>query len=159
MSADGSLLVAAEYDRYSERVHICDSRNARVVRSIESTALILAIVSSVDGKRVVWGQYDGVICVLDLDSDNVQRLEGHKGEVHTVDLSPDGRYILSASADKTMKLWDIKMAGCVRTFAGNVQSVTSAMFSADSRYVVSGSEDGTVSVWTLDWELDESASN
>ena len=32
--------------------------------------------------------------------------EGHSGRVETAVFSPDGQYILSASRDKTIKLWE-----------------------------------------------------
>ena len=34
-------------------------------------------------------------------------LEGHSGPVYSVSFSPDGKRIVSGSADKTVKIWDI----------------------------------------------------
>ncbi|GAG43641.1 unnamed protein product, partial [marine sediment metagenome] len=34
-------------------------------------------------------------------------LEGHKKYVTSVGFSPDGKYIVSGSNDKTIKIWDI----------------------------------------------------
>ena len=34
-------------------------------------------------------------------------LKGHSDEVHSVSFSPDGKWIVSGSWDKTVKVWDI----------------------------------------------------
>lgn len=33
---------------------------------------------------------------------------GHKGKVITLDITPDGKYIVSGSADKTIIIWDLQ---------------------------------------------------
>jgi WD40 repeat protein len=74
-----------------------------------------------------------------------------------VSLSGDGQYVLSGSADRTVKLWDVASGQCLRTFAGHTEAVTSVAFSPDGRYALSAGADRLLKVWILDWELADSA--
>ena len=60
--------------------------------------------------------------------------------------SPDGRYIVSASFDKSVKLWDGLKGTFITTFRGHVRPVYQVSWSSDSRLVVSGSSDSTLKV-------------
>ncbi len=46
----------------------------------------------------------------------VGRKQEHTSTVSSVAFSPDGRWVLSGSHDKTLKLWDVESMKCVRTF-------------------------------------------
>jgi len=43
---------------------------------------------------------------------------GHSGEVHSVDFSPDGQHVVTASHDKLAKIWDTKTGAEVSSFVG-----------------------------------------
>ena len=64
---------------------------------------------------------------------------GHAGPVVSVAFSPDGRFALSGSEDKTLKLWDIKTGKEIRTFRGHGGPVTHVAFTADGKFALSGS--------------------
>ena len=63
-----------------------------------------------------------------------------------VQFSPDGRWLVSASFDKAIKLWDGVKGSFVATFRGHVGPVYQVAWSADSRLFVSGSKDSTLKV-------------
>ena len=48
----------------------------------------------------------------------VRTLTGHSGEVNSVDWSSDGRWIVSGSDDKLVKIWDAETGVLVRSFLG-----------------------------------------
>ena len=69
--------------------------------------------------------------------------------MNSVALSADGRWALSGSEDKTLRLWEVASGRCVRTFEGHTSDVTSVALSADGRWALSGSEDKTLRLWEV----------
>jgi len=74
---------------------------------------------------------------------------GHAGYIRSVAFSPDGQMIVSASDDRTLRLWDLRGNSIGRPFRGHESKVFSVGFSPDSKYIVSGSEDRTLRLWDL----------
>ncbi|GAA5876744.1 hypothetical protein JCM8547_002035 [Rhodosporidiobolus lusitaniae] len=74
-------------------------------------------------------------------------LHGHNGFVSDVVVSSDGQFALSASWDKTLRLWDLNTGLTTRRFVGHTADVLSVSFSADNRQIVSGSRDRTIKLW------------
>ena len=75
--------------------------------------------------------------------------KGHLSPVNSVAISPDGKYIVSGSIDKTIKIWDIKTGECLKTLEGHSLSVESVAISLDGKYIVSGSRDTTIKIWDI----------
>jgi len=75
--------------------------------------------------------------------------EGHTSVVSSVCFSADGRFALSGSADRTLKLWEVTSGRCLRTFIGHADEVRSVCMSGDGCSALSGSPDGTLKFWDL----------
>jgi len=75
--------------------------------------------------------------------------KGHSDLVLSVAFSSDGKYILSGSDDKTLKLWDIETGREIRTFKGHLNYVRAVAFDPDGKYAISGSFDDTVRLWNV----------
>ncbi|XP_068598308.1 WD repeat-containing protein 1 [Brachionichthys hirsutus] len=75
---------------------------------------------SPDGKHFVTAGADGKIFIYDGSSgEPVGSLcgeSGHKGGVYAISWSGDGTRLISASGDKTVKLWDVHAENAVTTF-------------------------------------------
>ncbi|KAK1762595.1 WD40 repeat-like protein [Phialemonium atrogriseum] len=74
-------------------------------------------------------------------------LHGHSHIVSDCVISSDGAYALSASWDKTLRLWELATGTTTRRFVGHTNDVLSVSFSADNRQIVSGSRDRTIKLW------------
>ena len=72
---------------------------------------------------------------------------GHSGYVLSCAFSKDGRLFVSASGDKTLKIWDVQTGQCKCTLSGHSDWVTSCCFSPDGASVLSGSGDKTLMIW------------
>jgi WD40 repeat protein len=77
----------------------------------------------------------------------MQTLEGHSNLVRSVAFSGDGQTLASGSADRTIKLWDIKSGVELQTLKGHSGSVSFLAFSGDGQTLASGSQDYTIQLW------------
>jgi hypothetical protein len=77
-------------------------------------------------------------------------LKGHTGEVRSVTYSPDGKRIVSGSADKMLKVWDAQKGQELLCLKGHTAQVSSVAWSPDGKRIVSGSSDCTLKVWVAD---------
>jgi len=68
----------------------------------------------------------------------IRTLKGHGLSVYDAAFSPDGKTIVSASWDKTLKLWDAATGREIRTLSGHGSYVYDAAFSPDGKTIVSG---------------------
>ena len=74
---------------------------------------------------------------------------GHTGVVNSCRFSPNGKYLLTSSYDKTVRLWQTLDGRLVNSYLGHNSWVNDAEFSPDGKKIVSASEDKTVRVWEL----------
>src|SRR5436190_23307712 len=68
-------------------------------------------------------------------------LKGHTEIVYAVAFSPDGKYVVTGSFDKSLKLWDTATGKEIKTFAGpagHQNLILSVAFSPDGQSFVSG---------------------
>lgn len=73
----------------------------------------------------------------------IMTLEGHGAAVNAIQIL-DGQ-IVSASGDRTVKVWDVRTGACSRTFSGHSKGIACVQF--DGRRIVSGSSDETVRIF------------
>ena len=88
------------------------------------------------------------IRLLDARNGKVLRLiEGHAEPILSLDFSPDGKTLLSASMDDTAALWNVGSGAMDRRFIGHAGDVNAARFLTDGTGVVTASDDRTIKIW------------
>ena len=70
-------------------------------------------------------------------------------DVHSPSFSPDGSLVVTASADKTARIWRVETGECIHMLQGHDEWVRSAMFNPDGAHIVTTSLDGTVRIWDV----------
>jgi len=74
-------------------------------------------------------------------------LVGHDNLIFSAAFSPDGSRIVTASADKTARIWDAATAKENAVLRGHEAQVNSAAFSPDGSRIVTASWDKTARIW------------
>ena len=107
-----------------------------------------------DGEMVATSGEDGVLRFWGLTSAHLAlTVSAHSAWVWDLAVSPAGDLLATASADRTIKLWDIAMDSTgdrlVRTLTGHTAAVWGVDFAPDGRTLASASWDGTVRLWDV----------
>ncbi|GMI95110.1 TBP-associated factor 5 [Hibiscus trionum] len=76
--------------------------------------------------------------------------QGHSGPVYSATFSPHGDFILSASADTTIRLWSTKLNANLVCYKGHNYPVWDVQFSPVGHYFASASHDRTARIWSMD---------
>lgn len=77
----------------------------------------------------------------------VKTMHGHDHSVSSVAFVPQGDFVVSASRDKTIKIWEVATGYCVKTLTGHREWVRMARVSPCGELIASCSNDQTVRVW------------
>lgn len=97
--------------------------------------------------RLVLACSDGVIRLLSLAGGKLAAVHGHVGPITALALSEDGSQLLSASADRTLRLWSCYALLPTTLFTGHREKVRDLCFSPDGGTLATASDDGTVWLW------------
>jgi len=79
----------------------------------------------------------------------VQTLTGHKKGVWDCAFSPVDKLLVSASGDKTVKVWNLTNGNCIATLQGHLTSLVKVSWLNAGLQIVSASVDGNVKIWNL----------
>jgi WD40 repeat protein len=77
----------------------------------------------------------------------IRTLQGHTSWVNGCAVSPRGDYIVSASNDRTLKVWDARTGAVRFTLEGHTGPVRGCAVSPQGDFIVSASDDWTLKVW------------
>ncbi|MFH2141133.1 MAG: caspase family protein [Bacteroidota bacterium] len=71
----------------------------------------------------------------------------HTDRISSVEYSPNGKYILTASEDNTAKIWDSETGNLLHSLEGHTEEIRSATWSPDGKRIVTASWDKSAKTW------------
>lgn len=159
-TSDGRYLISTSDDK---TVRVWDTDSGEIVRIIrgeigkgDEGKIYAAALSSDDRWLALGGWLPGSpeerrsIRLIDFRSGEVVRLLiGHTNVISSLAFSPDGRYLISGSGDKSAKIWQVDTGDLLQTLKGHSDLILEVAFSPDSRHAVTGSNDDTLRQWQV----------
>jgi WD40 repeat protein len=125
---------------FSDDEHV----RARPAVAFSSDGLRLAVA------RLAHGEQDQTnIKIWDLATGRVVVALAQRGDVMSVAISPDGRWLSAAGAEGQVRVWDLASGQAAFVLKGHTGFVGCVAFSPDGRRLASGSYDRTVRLWDL----------
>jgi eukaryotic-like serine/threonine-protein kinase len=74
-------------------------------------------------------------------------LPGHSHWIAGLEFSPDGQWLASVAADRSVRLWDVARRTQARRLQGHVDEVWSLAYLPDGETLVTGGKDGSILFW------------
>ncbi|KAG5116454.1 hypothetical protein JHK84_042567 [Glycine max] len=80
---------------------------------------------------------------------NIKRLRGHRNAVYCAIFDRAGRYVITGSDDRLVKIWSMETAYCLASCRGHDGDITDLAVSSNNALVASSSNDCVIRVWRL----------
>ena len=143
---DGAYALTASFDNAVGYWSLGDE----AVRWLDGHRAAVKTATFIDEKRAASGGDDFAITLWNLERGEAEkRLEGHKGQVAALAVSPDGTRLASASWDGSVGLWSLPDGENIAMMSGHGAVVNDVAFSPDGAVLYSASADGTIRVWDV----------
>ncbi|MBK96531.1 MAG: hypothetical protein CMJ79_12610 [Planctomycetaceae bacterium] len=145
-SPDGTRVAAGGY----RTVKIWERSANHKVGDLPATADVpVSAVGSADGKLVAIGLNNGSAQIIEVATQKVvATVGGHGGPVNAVAFSADGTKVLTGSADKTAKLFNVADGAELRVIT-TPAPVNAVAFAVEGSLVVTANEDNKLRTWPV----------
>jgi WD40 repeat protein len=166
VTPDGKRAVSASWDR---TLKVWDLESGRVLYTLKGHSNpVFGMALTPNSKWAISASWDKTLKVWNLESGQspmrsgharrdkgtvimpLRTLEGHLNYVDGAAVTPDGKWAISASSDKTLKVWELETGRVLRTLEGHTSSVEGVAVTPNGKRAVSASRDHTLKVWDLD---------
>uniref|UniRef100_A0A7N1A992 Uncharacterized protein n=2 Tax=Kalanchoe fedtschenkoi TaxID=63787 RepID=A0A7N1A992_KALFE len=80
---------------------------------------------------------------------NTKKLRGHHSAVYCAIFDRSGRYVITGSDDRLVKIWSMETAFCLASCRGHEGDITDLAVSSNNALVASASNDFSIRVWRM----------
>jgi WD40 repeat protein len=141
---DGRFVLVAAGNR---RSLLLNARTLRLVRTFDVAGVPATSPAS---DQAAFGQTDGTVILLDLDSGRTTTLSGRaSGSINAVSFSHDGGTLASADQDGTISVWNVRTHALRETLTGHSAAAQAVVFHPNGRTLYTAGYDGSVIIWDL----------
>ncbi len=127
-------------------VEIRELHGGALHAELRSNALVWWAVFDHRGDRIATANAAGLIELWTVEGTKLATLRGHTAWLQDVEFSPDDRWLLSSSNDRTARLWDLASGRELGSVA-HTDEIDAARFDATGRRFATASADKSVRLW------------
>lgn len=130
----------------------CSTSTGREIMALAHPEIVWSVAISPTGSRLVAGDFKGALHIWDTATGiSLGVLKGHARDrsITSVFFCPDDVTIISASSDRTLRLWDSNRLIQLSERTVHTNWIWSAALSRDGTRIATGSDDKTVCLWDL----------
>jgi len=126
-----------------------------VQKIVERDAPVMAVWPSTTLSHIAVAAQDGVVRVCFVgEAAKPLEFRGHLAGVNALVMTPDDRWVISGSKDKTIRIWNIDHESSLQTLKLHTGTITGLAIDYSATRLVSVGEDKTVRGWNLEWDYD-----
>jgi WD40 repeat protein len=148
LARDGKTLLSLGIDG-TARLWDLDRPASRPLASISGPPHLAA---SSDGKWIALGDAEHVVCLCAVADRRCRPLGQHEKTLRRLRFFADGKRLVSASDDGTVRLWSVD--GEARLLLHGVSKINEVAVAPDGRWVAAAVDDGTVHLLAVDGSSD-----
>jgi WD40 repeat protein len=149
-SADGSRLAITGGMDWEPAAEVYDLAARRRVLRFEPPGTVSRAVLFLPDDRLVVANARNVYVLPPEGGEPLFTLAGHPKQVNAVALTPDGRRLLTASHDGSIRTWDASTGEPGPAFEWGIGPVTAVAFAPDGLTCAAAGLNGKVVVWDVD---------
>ena len=128
-----------------------NSLKLKQIKKIDMPEAVQWVSYAYNGEYYAAALLNNSINIYFSDSDKeFLSLYGHKLPVMCFDISSDNTLLVSASADKNVKIWGLDFGNCQKSIWAHSESITQVKFIKDTHYFITASKDKKVKYWDAD---------
>jgi WD40 repeat protein/serine/threonine protein kinase len=158
-SPEARFVLTAGWDKTAR---VWEAATGQPLATFQHDGALVSARYSPDGRRIVTASDDGTARIWDamkggtlqepsVWSSAFARFElRHDGKVNWAEFSRDDQLVVTASADKSARVWDAASGALKQELRGHKSEILLARFSPDGKFVATATAEGTLHIWNTE---------